>query len=86
MDIFGRRKKQRITDLEFALKNVKRENASLKEQLNLEKKKACGEKVPGTYCAGCVHGISRVHNSYPFGPEITYECALMCKCKDFVRK
>lgn len=86
MDIFGRSKKQRIMELEFALKNVKSECASLKEALDREKKMACGEKVPGAYCAGCKHGIARVHNSYPFGPEITYECALMCKCKDFAKK
>lgn len=86
MDIFGRRKRQRITELEFALRNVKSENVSLKEALDREKKMACGEKVPGAYCAGCKHGIAIAYNSYPFGSGITYECALMCKCKDFVKK
>lgn len=86
MDILGKHKKRRIIDLELALANVKRENAELKEALDREKKMACGEKVPGTYCAGCTHGIAIVYNSYPFGTGITYECALMCKCKDFVKK
>lgn len=61
MDIFGRHKNQRITDLELelALENVKSENASLKEALDREKKMACSEKVHGAYCAGCKYGIAR---------------------------
>lgn len=86
MDIFGKRKKRRITDLELVVANLKREKEELKRLLELEEEKSRGEHIPGAYCEQCVNGLKITQNPFVQSCGPNYTCRLNCKCKDFAKR
>lgn len=71
MDLFNRK----------ALAQKEEEICVLRKEMLELKAKLSGERVCGSYCSRCKHGIK---NTNPFATYWT--CDLECKCKDFAEK
>ena len=90
---------KKIDDLEFELRQSKRNEKELsdgldraKEQIDKLKSMLRGERVCDGYCVNCEHHLSKTTYHYHFDGERMVEkanliaCQLDCKCPDFKRK
>ena len=87
---------KKIDDLEFELRQSKRNEKELsdgldraKEQIYKLKSMLRGERVCDGYCEWCEHAISKtttIYTGYGVSETSNYTCSLDCKCPDFKRK